>query len=92
MTYDSESGDNPETANLETFVEHCERAETTDDIAGEKFAASDEESEPRKKKRTKTKNDHGKKRIKRSTKMYCSLHGDNTSWWNAWGVSYHDHS
>ena len=69
----------PETATIETFIEHCERAETTDDIAGAKFAASDEDSEPRKKNRTKAKNDHGKKRIKRSTKMYCSLHGDNTS-------------
>ena len=72
-------GFNPETATLETFVEHCERAETTDNIAGAKFAASDEDSEPRKKKRTKTKNYHGKKRIKRSTKIYCSIHGDNTS-------------
>ena len=72
-------GFNPETANLETFVEHCERAETTDDIAGAKFAASNEDSEPRKKKRTKSKGDHGKKRKKRSTKMYCSLHGENTN-------------
>ena len=72
-------GFNPETANIETFVEHCERAETTDDISGAKFAASDEDSEPRKKKRTKSKDDHGKKRKKRSTNMYCSLHGDNTS-------------
>ena len=32
-------GFNPETANLETFVEHCEHAETTNDIAGPKFAA-----------------------------------------------------
>ena len=70
---------NPETSTLETFVEHCERKETTDDIAGAKLAASDEESEPRRKKRTKTRSDRGKKRIKRSTKMYCSLHGDNTS-------------
>ena len=46
-------GFNPETANFETFVEHCERAETTDDIAGANVAASDEDSEPRKKKRTK---------------------------------------
>ena len=69
----------PETATLETFVEHCKRAETTDNIAGAKFAASDEDSEPRRKKRTKTKNDHGKKHIKRSTNMYCSLHGENTS-------------
>ena len=63
-------GFNPEIATLETFVKHCERTETTDDISGEKFAASDEDSDPRKKKRTKTKNDYGKKRIKRSTKMY----------------------
>ena len=72
-------GFNPETPDLETFVEHCERAETTDDIAGAKFAASGEDSEPRKKKRTKSKDDHGKKRKKRSTKLYCSLHGENTS-------------
>ena len=70
-------GFNLETSALETFVENCERAETTDDIAGAKFAASDEESEPRRKKR-KTKSDRGKKSIKRSNKMYCSLHGDNT--------------
>ena len=72
-------GFNPETTNLETFVEHCKRAETTNDIARAKFAASDEDSEPRKKKRTKSKDDHGKKHKKRSTKTYCSLHGDNTS-------------
>ena len=44
-------GFNPESADLETFVEHCERAETTDAIARENFAASDEDSEPRKKKK-----------------------------------------
>ena len=71
-------GFNSETSTLETFVEHCERAETTDDIARAKFAASDEESEPRKKKRTKAKDDHGKKRKMRSTKQYCFLHGENT--------------
>ena len=48
-------GFNPETAYLETFVEHCKRAETTDDISGAKFAASNEDSEPKKKKRTKSK-------------------------------------
>ena len=72
-------GFNPETSTLETFVENCERAETTDDIAGAKFAASDKDSEPRRKKRIKTNSDSGKKRIKRSTKIYCSLHGKNTS-------------
>ena len=67
-------GFNPETENIKSFVEHCERAETTNDIAGAKFAATNKDSEPRNKKRTKAMNDHGKKRIKRSTKMYCSLH------------------
>ena len=33
-------GFNPESEDLETFVEHCKRAETTDDIAGAKFADS----------------------------------------------------
>ena len=68
-------GFNTETSTLENFVEHCKRAETTDDIASEKFVASDEESEPKRKKRSKTKSDCGKKRLKRSTKMYCSHHG-----------------
>ena len=70
---------NPETVDIENFVEHCERVETTDDIAGVKFAASDEDSEPRNKNRTKSKDKHGKKRKKRSTKLYCFLHGENTS-------------
>ena len=39
---------------------HYERIETTNDISGAKFSASDEDSEPRNKKRTKTKSDHGK--------------------------------
>ena len=56
---------NPESADLENFVEHCKRAETTDDIAGETFSASDEDSEPRKKNRVKSKDEHGKKRHKR---------------------------
>ena len=55
-------GFNSKTPNLDNFVEHCERAETTDDISGAKFAASNEDSGPRRKKRTKSKDDHGKKR------------------------------
>ena len=39
---------NPETRYLETFVEHCKLAETTDNISGAKFAASDEESDTKK--------------------------------------------
>ena len=53
---------NPESSYIETFVEHCERAETMDDISGAKFAASDEDSKPRKKNRLKSKDEHGKKR------------------------------
>ena len=60
-------GFNPESADLETFVKHCERAETADYIARAKFAASDEDSEPRKKKRVKPNDKHGKKRQKRSS-------------------------
>ena len=72
-------GFNPETSSLATFVEHCERAETTDAIASAKFVASDEENNPRSKTRSKSKSDRGKKRPKRSTKKYCSHHGENTS-------------
>ena len=73
---------NPETGDLETFVENCERAETIDNIAGAKFSTSDEDSDTkRKKKRLKSKgqDDHGKKRQKQHSKLYCSLHGENTS-------------
>ena len=43
-------GFNAETRDLETFVEHCERAETTDNISGAKFSASDEDSDTKRKK------------------------------------------
>ena len=72
-------GFKPETRDLETFVEHCERAETTDNIARANSAASDEDSEPRKKKRLKSKDEHGKKRQKQHSKLYWSLRGKNTS-------------
>ena len=42
---------NPETRYLETFVEHCARAETTDNIAEAKFASSDEDSDTKRKKK-----------------------------------------
>ena len=47
---------NPETGYLVTFVEHCKRAETTDNIAVAKFSASDKDSNTkRNKKRSKFK-------------------------------------
>ena len=60
-------------------MEHCEHAETSDDISGAKLAASDEDSEPRKKNRINSKDEHGKKIQKRPSKLYWSLHGENTS-------------
>ena len=38
-------GFNPETGDLETFVEHCERSDTTNNIAVAKFSDSDENSD-----------------------------------------------
>ena len=75
-------GFNPETGYLETFVEHCKRAETTGNIAGAKFSESDEDSDTnRKKKRPKFKeqDEYGKKRHKKHYSLYCSLRGENSS-------------
>ena len=73
-------GFNIETGDLETFVEHCEQAETTDNIVGAKFATSDKDSDTkRKKKCLKSKDEHGKKLQKQHSKLYLSLHGENTS-------------
>ena len=44
-------GFNLETGDLAKFVEHCEQAETTDNIAGAKFSASDEDSNTKRKKK-----------------------------------------
>ena len=44
-------GFNPEIADLESFVEHCERPETIYNIAKENVLASDEDSETKRKKK-----------------------------------------
>ena len=44
-------GFNPETGYLETFLEHCKQSETTDNIAVDKFSASDEDSDNKRKKK-----------------------------------------
>ena len=62
-------GFNPETGDLDTFVEHCKQAGTTDNIAKAKFAASDEESDTKRKKnrpKFKEKDEHGNKRHKKT--------------------------
>ena len=52
-------------------MEHCKQAETMDNIAGAKFAASDEDSDTKSKKnRLKSKDEHGKKRQKQHSKLY----------------------
>ena len=64
-------GFNPETGDLDKFVEHCERAETTDNISGANFAASDKDSDTmRNKKRIKSKDKHGKKNQKQNYNLY----------------------
>ena len=73
-------GFSPETKYLATFVEHCKWAETTEDIAGAKFDASNEHKDTkRKKKRSKYKErkENGKKSHKKHSSLYCSLHGEN---------------
>ena len=75
-------GFNPDTGDLETFAEHCERADTTDKIFRDKCSASDEDSDITKNKKFSKKNkaseDSGKKRRKNSS-LYCSPHGENNS-------------
>ena len=72
---------NPEKGDLSTFVEHCEQAENTDNIAMAKFSASDEDSDTKKNKKHSKKfrkrEDNSKKRRKNSS-LYCILHGETT--------------
>ena len=73
---------NPETVDLDTFVERCEWAETTDNIVGVKFSASDEDSDTKRKKKrpeSKEQDEHGMKRHKKYSSLYCSLHGEDNS-------------
>ena len=63
-------------------MENCKQAETTDNIGKAKFAASDEDSDnKRKKKRPNVRGQdmHGKKRQKKHSNLYCSIHGENNS-------------
>ena len=66
---------NPETGDLETFVEHCERAETTDNITVAKSSTSDEDSDTkRKKKRSKFKeHKENSKKHRKKTPHFISL-------------------
>ena len=76
-------GLNPETGDLATFVEHCERSNTMDNIGVAKFSASDQDSDTKRhKKRSKKFKEHednGKKHRKKNSSLYCSLHGENNS-------------
>ena len=76
-------GFNPGTGYLSNFVENCERADTTDNIAMAKFSASDKDIDTMKNKnrskKTKERKYRGKKRHKDSSRknssLYCILHG-----------------
>ena len=60
-------GFNPETGDIETFVENFKQVETTDNIAGAKFSASEEDSDTKRKKKHpkfKEQDKHGKKHNK----------------------------
>ena len=72
----------PQTIYLETFVDHCERAETTDSIAMARFSVSDKDSDTKREKkrpRFKEQDEHGKKRHKTHYLLYCSLYGENNA-------------
>ena len=73
-------GFNPETVYLATLVEHWKRSETTDNITMDKFSASYEDSDTKKhknhSKKFKEREDNGKKRRKKNSSLYCSLHGE----------------
>ena len=73
-------GFNTETGDLATFVENCERSESTDNIAMAKFSASDEDSDTKRKKKSskfKEREKNGKKSHKKSSSIYWFLHGEN---------------
>ena len=75
-------GFNPETGDIATFIEHCEQADTKDNISMAKVSASDKESDNRKNKKsskkTREREDNGKKHRK-SSSFYCSLHWEKNS-------------
>ena len=76
-------GFNPETGDLEIFLEHCEKAETTYNIAVDKCSALDKESDTKRHKKGsknfKEREDNYKKHRKKNSSLYCSLHGENES-------------
>ena len=61
-------GFNPETGDLATFLEHCERTENTDNIAMSKFPAPDEDSNTTKKKSVPRRLRNAKKEVRKFTK------------------------
>ena len=71
---------NPETGDLEIFVERFKRSDTTYNIDVANFPDLDEDSNTkRKKKRSnfKEREENGKKFHKKNSSLYWSLHGEN---------------
>ena len=73
---------NTETGYLATIVEHCKQADTTNKISIAKFYASDKDIDTKKNKKlskkTKEREDNGKKRRKNSS-LYSIFHGEKNS-------------
>ena len=71
-------GFNPETGYLATFLEHCKRADNTNNISVARFSASDKDIDTKRKKKCsefKEREENGKKRHKKKSSLYCS------PWW-----------
>ena len=62
-----------------TIVEHCEQAETIDNIAVANFSVSEEDSDTKsnkKRSRFKEREENGKKRHNKNASLYCFLHDE----------------
>ena len=71
---------NPETKDLETFIEHFEQADTTDNISVAKLSATYEDRYTKIKKRRykfKEREENGNNCCNKSSSLYFSLHGEN---------------
>ena len=75
---------NPETWDLETFVEQCKQDKTTDNVSEAKFSGSDKDSDTKIhwncSNEFKEHEDKCKKYRKNNCSLYCSLHGENITY------------
>ena len=65
-------GFNLETGDMATFLEHCKRSETTENIAADKFSYSDKESDTKRQKKCskfKEREENSKKHRKKNSSL-----------------------